>query len=145
MVKLSILACGLFAHAVFGADDPWDKVRELKTGTELRITKKGGKAPLLATMDEANSERIVVVVKNEQVAIAKDEIDRLEFRPAGGSRAKVTKESKMDNDAANKDIRQAKPGDRVAVPGGSAGGGLTFGGKADFQVLYRRGVGVPKK
>ena len=34
----------LFAVAcltVFAADDPWDKVRELKSGTELRILKRG--------------------------------------------------------------------------------------------------------
>jgi len=132
------------ATALFGAEDSWDKVRELKTGTELRITKKDGKAPLLATMDEADAERIVVVIKREQVAIPKAEIDRLEFRPAGRGQTRVTRESKMDNDALNKDVRQAKPGDRPAVPGGTSSGGLTFGGKPEFQMIYRRSAGAPK-
>jgi len=45
----------------------WDKLKELKSGTELRIYKKG--VPILAVMDEATDDRLLVVVKNEQVVI----------------------------------------------------------------------------
>jgi hypothetical protein len=145
MSKLRILLVILPVFSLLAAGDPWDKVRELKTGTELRIFKKGGKPPVLATMDEANEERIVVVIKNEQTALPKDEIDRIDFRPAGGSKPRVTKESKIDNDATNKDIRQSKPGDRPSGPSGSSGSSLSFGGKPDFQVLYRRQIGASKK
>jgi hypothetical protein len=145
MSKLRILLVILPVLSLSAAGDPWDKVREVKSGTELRIFKKGGKPPVLATMDEANDERIVVVIKNEQTALPKDEIDRIDFRPPGGGKARVTKESKIDNDAVNKDIRQAKPGDRPSGPSGSSGGGLSFGGKPDFQLLYRRQAGAPKK
>src|SRR5690242_3793103 len=111
------------------ASDSWDKVKELKTGTELRIVRKNAKAPVLASMDEANEERLVVVVKKEQIAIPKAEIDRIEARPVGKSQRKVTKDSKFDNDTVPKDLRPAKPGDRAPGPSGSSGGGLTFGAK----------------
>jgi len=40
----------LAAVTAFAADDPWTKVRDLKSGTELRIFKKGGMHPSLAKM-----------------------------------------------------------------------------------------------
>src|SRR5260370_34195813 len=94
------------AMAAFGADD-WGKIRELKTGTELRIYKKGAKQFLLATMDEANAERLIAVVKNEQVAIAKDDIDRIDYRPVR-PRGRVTKETTTTTTESH---------DRVAAPG----------------------------
>ena len=80
-MKHSLILALTAALTLVAADDPWQKVQELKSGTELRIQKKGAAQPVLAQMDEANEERIVVVVKNEQVAIAKDQIDRIDFRP----------------------------------------------------------------
>ena len=74
LVFTAILTCG--------ADDPWAKVKDLKTGTELRVYKKGASQPLLVKMDELTDENLVVVNKNAQVAIAKDQIDRVDFRPA---------------------------------------------------------------
>src|ERR1700685_4068286 len=78
---------------LFAADNPWDKVREIKTGTELRILKKGSRQPVLGIMDEANDERIVVVIKNEELAIQKDDIDRIDARPATKSR--INKETRV--------------------------------------------------
>jgi len=42
----------LAAVTAFAADEPWTKVRDLKSGTELRIFKKGGMHPILAKMEE---------------------------------------------------------------------------------------------
>src|SRR5437868_10739572 len=75
---LLVLLCSLTALA---ATDPWAKVRNLKTGTEVRIFKKGATRPVLATLDEANDENLIVVVKNEEIAINRDDIDRLDYRP----------------------------------------------------------------
>jgi len=66
---LRILIPFLIAMSVPGAEDGWAKVRQLKSGAELRIFKKNAKQPLLAKMDEANDENLIVVLKNEQVAI----------------------------------------------------------------------------
>src|SRR5947208_6775757 len=82
-------ACTLLA---FAADDPWAKVKEIKSGTELRVYKKGSAQPLLVKMDEATDERLVFVDKKEQTSIAREEIDRIDARPSG--KRPVTKETK---------------------------------------------------
>ena len=139
MFKLFL--CSLVALAAFGADNPWNKVKDLKTGTELRIFKVGGKAPILATMDEADDERLVIVVKKEQMAIEKDQIDRIDYRPPkSGGDHRVTSETRTTTEP---------PGQTAGpMPQGSSGGGgplsstsssVNFGGgKPDFEVLYRR-------
>src|SRR5271163_892685 len=83
MVMRTVLLLALGTMAALAADNSWDKVRGLKTGTELRIFKKGARQPVLGTMDEANDERVIVVVKNEEIAVQKDDIDRIDYRPAG--------------------------------------------------------------
>src|SRR5450759_5421864 len=90
----------LVAVTAICADDPWAKVRELKSGTELRIYKTGAKQPELVKMDEATDESVVVVLKNEQVSIAKDQIERIDYRPVRtGSRVvKETKTTTVDPD-----------------------------------------------
>src|SRR6267143_688128 len=124
------------AMAAFGADDSWGKVRELKTGTELRIYKKGARQFLPATMDEANAERLIAVIKNEQVAIAKDDIARIDYRPVGPVR-RVTKETTTTVTESH---------DPVAAPGPQGSGGQTtssstgysFQPKPNFETIYRR-------
>src|SRR5471030_3330076 len=83
---------GVFtAILTFAADDPWAKVKDLKTGTELRVYKKGASQPLLVKMDEVTDENLVVVNKKEQIAIPKDQIDRVDYRPV---KSRVTKETR---------------------------------------------------
>jgi len=132
-----LLWFALATLTLFAADNPWDKVRELKTGTELRILKKGSRQPVLAIIDEANDERIVVVVKNEELAIQKDDIDRIDARPATKSR--INKETRV----TQSDSAQTPP----VGPQGSQGGPSTststsYSGaaKPDFVTIYRRTV-----
>ena len=63
-----------FAMAAYAAEDGWEKVKALASGAELRITKAGGKAPILATMDQATDESLIVATKTEQISIAKSEV-----------------------------------------------------------------------
>lgn len=134
------LAAALLA---VGADDAWTKVRELTTGQELRIQQKGVTKPILAEMAEATEERIVVVVKNEQLAIPKENIDRIEARPKGGSR--VTKESKVTTKApGNPEPGDYRPGGPNAGPSQSVSSGMTIGGKPAFETVYRRQMGAAK-
>jgi hypothetical protein len=130
----------LFAVAcltVFAADDPWDKVRELKSGTELRILKRGSSKPVMATMDEANDERLIVVIKNEQLAIQKEDIDRIDFRPAVKSRA--TKETHTTTTDSTQ-TTPVGPQPKGSQPGPSSSTTTTYGGgsKPDFETIYRR-------
>ncbi len=133
---LRCLAVLLAYGAAFAAEDPWAKVKDLKSGTEIRIYKKGGAQPLTGKLDEARDESLTVVFKNEQVTIEKDAIDRLDCRPVkpGG---RMTSETKTKTEAPD-----AKPPAGMAhgapVPGSSSSTSVSFGGKPDFEVLYRR-------
>jgi hypothetical protein len=122
---------------LFAADNPWDKVREIKTGTELRILKKGSRQPVLGIMDEANDERIVVVIKNEELAIQKDDIDRIDARPATKSR--INKETRV----TQSDSTQTPPvGPQGSQAGPSTSTTTSYSGaaKPDFVTIYRRTV-----
>ena len=69
------------ALALFGADDPWAKVKELKSGTELRVYKKGSAAAADVKYGDLTEENLVVINKNEETAIARD-ADRPHRGPA---------------------------------------------------------------
>jgi hypothetical protein len=142
MRKLWLPLC--LALALFGAEDPWAKVKELKTGTELRVYKKGSAQPLLVKMDELTDENLVVINKNEQTAIARDLIDRIDYRPTGKSR--VTRESKTTTTDATGDPKAVIPGPNPRGGGGpttSSSSGLSIGSKPDFETAYRRPTGAP--
>jgi hypothetical protein len=146
MRKLLFPLC--FVLALLGADDPWAKVKELKTGTELRVYKRGSAQPMTVKMGDLTEENLVVINKNAETAIARDEIDRIDSRPSGKPR--VTTESKV----ATKDVT----GDPKAVipapnsrgvgsgPGSSTSSGISMGSRPDFETIYQRPTGGgPKK
>jgi hypothetical protein len=144
MSRLAILL--LAAVAAFarpdGAPDPWSKVKELKSGTEIRILKKSSMQPVLGKFDEANDENLIIVVKNQQVAIPKDQIDRLDYRPPSGSR--VVKETKTKAEDPSAEPRAGMNGSGVG-PGSSTSTSVSIGSKPDFETLYRRPSPAPKK
>lgn len=136
---MSKIATFLFAAAVLlGADSSWTRVKELKSRAELRIYKKGAREPITATFDDANDERLIVVVKNEQVAIPKEDIDRLDARPAAGPRkVSVDKTEKITPPDPVPNPRSGPAG-----PGESTSSNVSFGGsKGDFETIYRRTAG----
>ena len=86
-----------------------------------------------ASCDEANDENLVVATKTEQVAIAKDQIDRIDYRPPKTG-PKVTKETKTQVDP--KLSPATAPHD---APGLSSSSSSTMSmGKPDFETIYRR-------
>ena len=131
-----VLVCAMAAYA---AEDGWEKVKAIASGTELRITKAGGKAPVLATMDRATDESLIVATKTEQISIAKSEIVKVESRPAKkGSR--VTRQSTVDPTPLDKEAARPGPGPaRTPGPAGSASSGITMGGKPDFELVWAKG------
>jgi hypothetical protein len=136
-----LVLCSVVA---IGASDPWAKVREIKSGTELRIYKKGVKQPVLARMDDALEDKIIVALKDEQTAIAKEDIDRVDARPSDKGK-RVVAETKT---AATNPNHSASPRDNIggsSMPGTSSSSGLTLGGKPDFQTVYRRLPAPPAK
>src|SRR5580700_2966313 len=121
----------LAAVAAFGAEDEWAKVKGVKTGAEIRVFKKGSTQPILAQMDELTDENLIVIVKKTQTAIPKDQIDRIDARPPGGGATKETT-TKQTVDADGKENT-------------STSTGYSFGGKPNFETVYRRPPGAPKK
>ena len=132
--KLAIL----FSAAALSAaaqSTSWDKVKALKSGTELRIVQQGVEKPIEATFDELREDDLLVVVKNEQKAIPKYQIERIDARPKGGSRVTPQSSSKTEQP----DTRpQGSPQTRPPVPGASHSSGLSIGGKPAFENVYRR-------
>ncbi len=118
------------------AGGDWDNVRRLQTGTELRIFQRGASQPISAQMDEANQERIVVILRNTQTAIPKEEIDRIDARPKGGT--SMTRETRTQQSAVDpNEARPRVPGGRPSGPGGSSSSSVTFG-RPGFETVYRR-------
>jgi hypothetical protein len=143
VLKSAIILISATAVSVCGgADDPWAKVRELKSGTEVRIIKKPPKAPVLARFDELTDDNLIVVVRNGQVAIPRDQIDRIDARPAkpGG---RVTKETRTSQ--TNPAAEPPKPGPYAGtgVPGSNTSSSVNYEGKPDFETVYRRAAGGP--
>jgi hypothetical protein len=131
------------ACLAFGADtkaeDQWSKVKALKSGTEIRVYKKGAAQPILSKAGEATDDKLIVVLKNEESAIDKKDIDRIDARPQGGKRAKV--ESKT---TVNEPTAQAVDGVRpenYPKPGSSYSSGMSVGSKPDFETIYQRRTG----
>lgn len=125
---LLLLFAGLMA---FAASD-WAKVKDLKTGAELRVYKKGSTQPLSAQMVDLTDDNLVVLVKKTETAIPRDQIDRIDARPLSGNR--VTKET-TEKDGVDAD---GKPTSSVST-------GYSMGSKPDFETVYRRSPAPPKK
>lgn len=139
---LRILLAMLTVLLAWGADDDWANVRAIRSGTELRVHKKGSTQPVVAKMDEASDENLLVVVKNEQVAIPREQIDRVDARLAGNS-PRTAKETRTIVDPPNG--KAAAPPSQVKGPDGpstSTSTSISVGSKPDFETVYRRRAGA---
>ena len=146
MRKLLFPLC--FALALLGADDPWAKVKELKTGTELRVYKRGALQPMTVKMGDLTDENLVVINKNAETAIARDEIDRIESRPSGKPR--VSTESKISTKDVTGDPKAVIPAPNSrgvgSGPGNTTSSSVNLGSRPDFETIYQRPTGGgPKK
>ena len=141
MRRLAIVL--LSVAAAFAANDAWTKVKELKSGTEIRIYKHGTLKPIEGKLDEARDLDLVVVLKNEEVAVPKEAIDRLDYRPSKpGGRITSESKTKTDNPGAKPPAGMAHG---AAVPDTSYSSGLTIGSKPDFETIYRRAPTAPAR
>lgn len=144
MRKLVLFLCT--ASLVFAADDPWTKLKQLKTGTELRVYKVGVTQPVIVKMDELTDENLIIINKNEQSAIPRDQVDRVDARPTGKSRVTTQSTSKVNDGVGDPKAvipgpnQQGNPG-----PSTSTSSGLSVGSKPDFETVYRRPTGAPAK
>jgi len=141
-----LLAAASFALVTNGnaadikTDDQWIKVKELKSGTEIRIYKKGVSQPILAKAGDATEDKLIIVLKNEETAIDKKDIERVDARPQGGKRTKV--ESKAtNNEPTAQPVDGVRP-ENYPKPGSSYSSGMSVGSKPDFETVYQRRAGA---
>ncbi len=145
IVSRTVLLVLLALSTLWAADNPWAKVQDLKHGAELRIYRNGVREPLVAKFDEANDERILIVSKNSQMAVAKEDIDRLEARPSSKAPARKSV-TETTSKTTEPDYTPHPPGG-VPVPSTSYGSTVTWGdgSKAPFQLVYTRPAESPRK
>src|SRR5689334_6181734 len=124
MIRRYLSFCAI-ALTALAADDPWDKVVNLKHGAEIRIYKKGAREPIVAKLDEANAERIVVATKDSQMAVAREDVDRLDARPT--PKGPVSKTTATASVKTTDPDYTPHPNAGVPVPGTSYGSSLTLG------------------
>ena len=111
-VLMKVILVGLvLSFYSFAAGDGWSKVKALKSGTEIRVFQAGIKEALVGRIDEADEERLVLVLKNEQRAVFKADIERLEARSSGAR--PVTKSTNVKSEDPVAGLSTPK----VPVPG----------------------------
>src|SRR5262245_6661953 len=74
-VALLLLSCS-FAYAAADAD-PAEGVKNLKTGSDLRIYRKGAMEPIVAKSVDVTEQKLIVVIKKSETAIGKMDIQRI--------------------------------------------------------------------
>lgn len=130
---------------IAGADDEWTKVRELKSGSELKIWKAGAERPVSARYDDLNDRHLLVVENNSQVAIPRAEIDRIDARAAekGGVIVPGTKVSNETNPPeTSRPTGFRNFGGRRSQAMAS---GININSKPDYQTVYRLAAVTPPK
>src|SRR5215472_10442642 len=145
MVKTILILCA--AALAYGADDPWAKVKELKTGAELRVYKRGSVQPITVKMAELTDENLVVINKNEQTAIPRDQIERIDARPS--ARTRTTTDTATAEKNAATDPRSNIPGPNsppgaLHAPTTTASSGVSWTSQP-FETVYHRTAGSPPK
>ena len=138
-ICLLVITC-----AAFAAGDAWDKVRQLKSGTELRIYKSGVKQPIEAKFDEATDENLIVATKSEQLAIPRDAIERIDSRgPQTSSRVKTESKTEWTPERPVNTPQERAAG--ASGPSRSVSSNVSFEGKPGFETIYRRTAPAKKQ
>ncbi|MEO8591934.1 MAG: hypothetical protein ABI759_01305 [Candidatus Solibacter sp.] len=133
---------------VWSADeDAWAKLKDVKTGAELRVYKVGSAQPMLVKMDELTDDNLVIIEKNKQVAIPRTQLDRVEARPISKGSTLNKRTTTTSSDGVG-DPKAVIPGPQQGSPGAhsttSTSTSVSFD-KPGFEVVYRRQAAPPKK
>ena len=135
------------------AGDDWDKVKDLPSGSSLKIYERGSAQPKFAEYADVTGSSLIIIVKNEQVAISKDAIDRIEARPPAKKGEKKLVQSTRVNDPAQPSADAGPHGPTAGpqlggpgTPSYSSSASVVYGDKGDFVTVYRRASGpTPQK
>ncbi len=117
-----------------GAADPWAQVKELKTGQELRIIRKGVPRPVLAQFEDLTDENLLVILNKSQQAIPRIEIDRIDARPPQkGKRLRTESRTETKDPQPSRGMPNES-----RVPSTNSTSSVVIGDKPDFETVYRR-------
>ncbi len=124
----------LAAMAAVAAEDSWLRVRELGSGSELRIYRVNAKEPLQAKFDRASEDSLVVSIKQGQESIPKEDIERIDCRRAPSDR--LVKETRVDRKIAPKGAETTSN----TIPGATTSVKTRLGipSKPGFEKIYDR-------
>jgi hypothetical protein len=92
MWRLAALLTCLLAWAA----DEWQKVRDLKANSEVRVYQKQSTKPLAGKITGATDRKLILVTKNEVLSLNKADIDRVEYHPPRQMTRTQTSESTND-------------------------------------------------
>lgn len=116
------------------ADDPWAKVKDLKSGTAIRVVRTGEKSAVEAEFLDLTDERLILAIKKTQTSILREEIDRIEAR---ASQKSYQRDSKVTNTDPNQQLARPTPGRPVTPPLQSSGSGVTFT-RPGYELVYHK-------
>jgi len=121
-------------------ENPWDKVRAVESGTEIRIYKRNVKQPVIAKMDEATDDHLIVLLVDSQIAIRRAEIDRIDLRPRASRVIRVSRHAKRMGGNPSEQGQPIVQGTSAssAVATAAHTDTLSIRSKAPFEFLYRR-------
>lgn len=142
IVTFLIAAIALVCTLLLGAETSWSKVKDLKTGAELRIYKTGARKPMNATFYDATDDRLIIATKDQQIAVPKGDIDRIDARPVSAPRKPSVEKTQTQTDP---DYTPGRPFAGPSVPGSSSSSNVSWGNKPNFETIYLRSEGTPKK
>jgi len=136
----------ILAGSAAMAADEWAKVKAIRSGVELKIYKTGAKQPLEAKMDEATDEALLVATKKEQLSIPREQIERIDARPAKEAKRPkpVTTTTTGLGAVPGTDPSSINRPTHVGGPTGSSSTTTTYGSGPDFETVYRRVSAAPK-
>lgn len=138
MLRFSILLAA--AVSLLGAENPWVKVKDLKTGQEVRVVKKASHVPLIGNFADLTDENLIVVIKNEEIAIPRGDIDRIDARPAGPA-SRIKRDSKTE--VKDPEASRGNPYDS-RLPQTNSTSAISMGEKPGFETVYRRTAAGPQ-
>jgi hypothetical protein len=132
MMFRMVLLIAVFAAFAADTPDPWKKVRDLKTGTDVRIIKAGAPAPIMAKFADLTEDSLIVILKNETIAIPRDKVARIDSRPQKNNVKPQTKiATPSDGSGGAKTVPNTAPSSSYST-------GVAINDKTDFEIIYRR-------
>ena len=128
--------------AASGDEDPWMKVRKVESGSEVRIYKTGKKKPVEGKFERASGESVVVLLKDAQVSIPKEQVERVDWRPVR-SGSGVAMETARNVGSKEDSITGRSKNSKL--PPQSTATGIKIRPWVGYETIYRRAEAPPKK